>query len=560
MISVVGDPNKMETERYFMTVTCITASLFLLGLCVFHIIMNLKLQPVFFAGGSSLMILGLYFILRFMKCLFVPKLILTFLGLIMLDFTWYAKYLSNGPVLFFILIFAALVIWVWEGRALAIMLLVYFLNILILFYIDYNAPDDLFLYPGDRKRSVDIFLSLTLYSTLLIFLLHIVKKEFIRQKEKAVRSDLLKSAFLANMSHEIRTPMNSIVGFSRLFNEGGSPEELKQYSGVIQKSSDNLLRLIDDIIDLSRIEAGDIEIKHSDVDLPELFSEIKEVYTLELSNRRKSDIGLEFSLPAGGIRFQTDPVRLKQVLSNLLDNAVKFTSQGAIKISCERKRDNLVFSVSDTGSGILPEEKERIFEQFVKFNHRDLNYEGSGIGLSIARKIVELSGGRIWVESKAGEGSRFFFTLPYKSPAVISGMERKASVPGKDIKIGEGKYVLVVEDDLNSYYLIHKILERAGIASQHAGDSSEAISFLREHPETPMILMDLKLPGMDGYELTRTIRKTHPHIPIIAQTAYAMTGDREKALDAGCDEYITKPVRSDELLVLLKLYLEKNEG
>ena len=324
LASILGDRENMQEERYFMTVTLLTASAFLLVLCIVHIIMNLKLAPVFFAGGSSLYMLVLYYFVRFRKCLFYPKLALTILGLVMLDFTWYAKYLSNGPVLFFILIFSALVIWVWEGRSLAIMISLLFINIAILFVIDYTAPAHLFEYPDSRNRSVDIFISLALYSSLLIFLLTIVKKEFIRQREKAIRSDKLKSAFLANMSHELRTPMNSIVGFSRLLSEGDSTEDRKHYTGIIRKSSDNLLRLINDIIDLSRIEAGDMEIRYGDVNVRELFKELKDVYSFEITKRGKSGIKLDYTLPLDACMFRSDPYRLKQVLSNLIDNAIKF--------------------------------------------------------------------------------------------------------------------------------------------------------------------------------------------------------------------------------------------
>jgi signal transduction histidine kinase/ActR/RegA family two-component response regulator len=559
MISLVGDPNKIETERYFLRVTCLSASIFLLGLCIVHILMNLKMQPVFFAGGSSLVILGLYFILRFKKCLLIPKTILTLLGLIGLDFTWYAKYLSNGPVLFFLLIFVALVIWVWEGRALAIMLTLYFINVALLFFIDYHAPEELFLYPEDRKRSVDIFLSFGLYSFLLLFLLQIVKREYNRQKEKAIRADRLKSAFLANMSHEIRTPMNSIVGFSRLLEKGGTPEEMKQYTSIIQKSSDNLLRLIDDIINLSRIEAGDMEMKLSEVSLFEMFTELKDEYTLELSNRGKSSIKLDMVLPDPGLKCQADPMRLKQVLTNLLDNAVKFTDAGEITLRCERMKDYLQFSVEDTGTGLKAGERERIFEQFVKFNHTRTNYEGSGIGLSIARKIVELSGGRIWVESEEDKGSRFYFTLPCIIPSRVKTTTTESPAAEEFVRIKAGKSVLVVEDDLNSYILISKILEDAGIKSHHAGTGKEAIAFIREHPETPLILMDLKMPRMNGYELTRILKQSNPEIPIIAQTAYAMTGDREKAIEAGCDDYIVKPIRAGNLIKLVKRYLETKQ-
>lgn len=256
-LSLFGDLDQISSEKYFITLTSLVAAIFLFIICIVHIFMGLKIAPVIYAGSSSLVMLGLYFFLRFGKCLFIPKLILTVLGLIMLDFTWYSKFLSNGPVLFFILIFAALVIWVWEVKWLAIILAFYFLNLAILGIIDSRAPQYLFEYPDSASRSLDIYLSFFLYSLLLVLLLYFVKKEFIRQKEKAIRSDKLKSAFLANMSHEIRTPMNNILGFADLLKQPQlNGDQQQHYIAMIQKSGVRMLNIINDIIDISKIEAG----------------------------------------------------------------------------------------------------------------------------------------------------------------------------------------------------------------------------------------------------------------------------------------------------------------
>jgi signal transduction histidine kinase len=378
--------------------------------------MGLKIAPIFIAGGSSLVMFGLYLLLRFGNCLYIPKLILSIFGLIMLDLTWYTKYLSNGPVLFFILIFAALVIWVWDGKCLIRLLIFYFLNLAVLGIIDSNAPEYLFKNADPGKRSLDIYLSFFLYSSLLIFLLYIVKKEFIRQREKAMKSDKLKSAFLANMSHEIRTPMNAIVGFSQLLNDGVGSDSKQQYISIIQNSSNNLLRLINDIIDLSKIEAEDLEIKLSEISIRELFIELNEVYSSEIQKREKIDIQISYKLPDDDINVQSDSLRLKQILSNLLNNALKFTTHGTIIFSCEKKGRELVFSVSDTGTGIPEEDQSKIFDRFTKFNYQGMNTEGTGIGLSITEKLVSLLNGRIWFNSIFGKGSDFFFSIPYIAP------------------------------------------------------------------------------------------------------------------------------------------------
>jgi signal transduction histidine kinase len=282
--------------------------------------------------------------------------------------------------------------------------------------IDSNAPEYLFKYADPGKRSLDIYLSFFLYSSLLIFLLYIVKKEFIRQREKAMKSDKLKSAFLANMSHEIRTPMNAIVGFSQLLNDGVGSDSKQQYISIIQNSSNNLLRLINDIIDLSKIEAEDLEIKLSEISIRELFIELNEVYSSEIQKREKIDIQISYKLPDDDINVQSDSLRLKQILSNLLNNALKFTTHGTIIFSCEKKGRELVFSVSDTGTGIPEEDQSKIFDRFTKFNYQGMNTEGTGIGLSITEKLVSLLNGRIWFNSIFGKGSDFFFSIPYIAP------------------------------------------------------------------------------------------------------------------------------------------------
>jgi len=553
--SVTGDIDQISSERLFVTIISFIGAVFLLVLCIVHLLMGLKIAPVILAGSSSLVMLGLYLFVRFSNCLFIPKVILTGFGLIMLDFTWYYKYLSNGPVLFFLLIFAALVIWVWEGKWLAILLISYFLNLAVLAIIDSNAPEYLLKYPEPDKRSLDIYLSFFLYSSLLIILLYIVKNEFIRQKEKAMKSDRLKSAFLANMSHEIRTPMNAIVGFSHLLGNGNDPENKQQFINIIQSSSDNLLRLINDIIDLSKIEAEDLELKHSDLSVRELFIELNEVYSIELVKREKTDINFSYDLPEDDIVVKTDPLRIRQVLSNLLNNAVKFTRHGKISLSCFRQGKELIFTVSDTGTGIMEEDQIKIFDHFTKFNYQGVNTEGSGIGLSIAEKLVSLLNGRIWFTSVYGQGSSFFFSIPYISSSNQSALSKKAQqkpfTPNSEIL----KPILVVEDDNTSLILIKEFLKPLNIEIHHVTDGAEAIRFIRKNPDIRLVLMDIKLPLIDGYESTKAIKRINPQITVIAQTAFGMLGDREKAIKAGCDDYLTKPLDLKTVQDLVKRYL-----
>lgn len=555
MNSITGDVDVIGSERYFVTITCFASSVFLICLTCVHLFMDLSLPPAIIAGTSSLVILGLYFLVRFGSCLFYPKLILSVVGLIMLDLTWYTKFLSNGPVLFFILIFGALVLWVWEGRSLALLMVLYYVNIVILFFIDYHAADSLFAYPDGRERSTDIYLSFTLYSALLIFLLFIVKKDFIRKRDRAIKSDQLKSAFLANMSHEIRTPMNAIVGFSDLLKEGNDPELNKQYIDIIQKSSESLMRLINDIIDLSKIETGDLVIHYSNFNIRELFEELKEWYVIDLLKRNKSDVNFSFEIPEDDLFVRTDYPRLKQILSNFLNNSVKFTTSGSISLKCEKVDGDLIFSVSDTGTGIPEEDQKRIFDRFTSFNYLGMNVEGSGIGLSISEKLADLVGGHIWLNSSVGDGSTFFLSIPFMPSNEDAKPSKHREIMNETAEHEIHRSILIVEDDDHSQYLMKQILKPLRISLHNVSDGHEAIRHVIENPDTSLILMDLKLPSLDGLQTTQVIKKLYPKIPIIAQTAFAMAGDKEKAMSAGCDEYITKPINPGSLLQLVRVYL-----
>lgn len=256
-IELFGDTDSISSEKYFVSITCFVSAIFLVILCVFHLLMGFSMQPVILAGGSSIVMSGMYYLVHFKNTVFIPKLVLTVFGLVMLDLTWYAKFLSNGPVLFYILMFGALVLWVWEGKALVVILVGYFINLLLLYYIDYHATADILNYSDHHTRSTDIFLNLFFYALLLIFLLYVVKVEFYKQRQRAIRSDQLKSAFLANMSHEIRTPMNGILGFLEILKEQQLSSDLRrEYIELIENSGRRMLNIINDIIDISKIEAG----------------------------------------------------------------------------------------------------------------------------------------------------------------------------------------------------------------------------------------------------------------------------------------------------------------
>jgi len=238
------------------------------------------------------------------------------------------------------------------------------------------------------------------------------KQELVNAKDRAEKSDKLKSAFLANMSHEIRTPMNSILGFSELLEDETSEIVRIQYLKTIQSNGETLMKLLSDLMDLSKIEAGDLTMRYSNFSLNEMFAELKEVFSKELEKRNRIDVQLSFMLPGSDLIVHSDPYRIRQVISNLLTNAVKFTTSGSIALECEKVNEEFIFSVADTGTGIPEEDQELIFDRFTKFNYKSLNSEGSGIGLSIVDKIVQMLNGRIWFTSTEGKGSTFYFSVP----------------------------------------------------------------------------------------------------------------------------------------------------
>lgn len=550
---ILGDKNTIDSERYFLTLIHVTIILFLIPLFIMHVSFHNSLRPIIVTIVSIITIITLYFLVRFKGHLFIPKLVLSVFGLIALDLIWFDEYLSIGPMLYFIFAFGALIVWVWKGRMLQLLIAFYFINILSLFLIESHVNlhwENLVNY---QSRSVDIYLNFTIYSLLLIFLFQKIKEEFHQEKERAIKSDLMKSAFLANMSHEIRTPMNAIVGFSELLNDEEDATKRAQYIQIIQSSSGNLLKLINEIVDLSKIEAGEMDLTRSNFSIKSIFEEMLNVYQVEIKQRNLHEIDLTFELPDGDFIIFSDPYRLKQVLSNLLSNAVKHTSSGNIVFSCKKSGKQLIFAVADSGTGIPEEDQNKIFERFIKFNYLNKNSEGTGIGLSIVEKLVHLLNGTIWLKSKWGEGSTFFFTIPFdKATSTQIPLTKKISTQTISDNNTQ-KSILIVEDDEINALLLKEIIKQHFTSYEHVTNGEQALAFLKVNPCIDIVLLDMNMPVMNGYMAAKAIKQAFPTITIIAQTANAVLGDREKAIDAGCDEYIAKPIDPTQLLALLNL-------
>jgi signal transduction histidine kinase/AmiR/NasT family two-component response regulator len=364
--------------------------------------------------------------------------------------------------------------------------------------------------------------------------------ELKKAKEKAEESDRLKSVFMANMSHEIRTPMNGILGFAELLKTPElSGESQKMYIEAISTSGRRMLNIINDLIDISRIEAGQTEIKLENTNVRSLMRELILFFRPE-AEKKSIDLSTSVLIP-GDMVIYTDRTKLAQVLTNLLKNALKFTPDfGSIELGCRiYDEKNLMFHVRDTGTGIRPDLQDKIFERFRQGDDADL-HEGVGLGLAISKAYVEMLGGKIGLESEAGKGSYFFFTLPrnevnLKQNEMIEDEESSVSSATETC-------ILVAEDDDLSYTLIRESLKRANIRTCHARNGREAIDLARNMQNISLILMDIKLPEVNGLAATREIKKFKPEIPIIAQSAYASQADIRQSIEAGCDDYITKPI------------------
>jgi signal transduction histidine kinase len=393
--------------------------------------------------------------------------------------------------------------------------------------------------------------------------------ELEKAKKRAEESDRLKSAFLANMSHEIRTPMNGILGFADLLKEPElTGEQQQKYIGIIQKSGIRMLNIINDIIDISKIEAGQMKVE---MNASNINDQIEYIYTFFKPEVEARGIKFSFknSLPAKETMIFTDREKVYAILTNLVKNAIKFTEKGSIEFGYEIVETNkalaqeqakqalsLQFFVKDTGIGIPNDRQQAIFERFIQADINDtMARQGAGLGLAITKSYIEMLGGNIWVESEVDKGSAFYFTLPFKTEPIenylVSALDSTYESEVQDNSNVSELKILIAEDDETSEILITEIIEVFGKEIIRVRTGLEAIEACRKNPDIDLILMDIQMPEMGGFEATQKIRDFNKEVVIIAQTAYALAGDREKAIEAGCDDYISKPLNKNLLKVMI---------
>ena len=387
-----------------------------------------------------------------------------------------------------------------------------------------------------------------------------IVEELLEAKEQAEESDRLKSAFLANMSHEIRTPMNGILGFADLLKEKYITEDQKkEYVEIIKESGNRMLNTINDLIDISKIESGMVEVEYSEIDVDE---QMNYLYTFFKPEAEKKGLKLLYHRDSQNVTSAviTDKLKLIAILTNIVKNAIKYTPKGSIEFGYMLGAKKMEFYVKDTGIGIESDRQEAIFDRFVQ---ADLSisrpFEGAGLGLSISKAYIDMLGGRIWVESAKDKGSVFRFILPHHNETIekvpleesIARKTREAENAMKNLSI------LVAEDDDVAQIYLAAIFENKCKKMFFASNGTEAVEIFRENPDIDLILMDVKMPDMDGYTATLKIKEINNEVKVIAQTAYALSGDREKAISAGCDDYIPKPLNKNMLFEMInKFFVE----
>ena len=545
-------------EKHFLIPLSLTAIFFAFVSICLNVILGFKWVLTVIPFVSIAIFLAVYYMAKkgyhvlFAKWLFIGA------TLIIINLVWYYNYGGRGPWLFLLVLLYSYLIFMMSGRQLLLLSILLVINILTLFLYEYQHPTILGNYPSEKARILDFYSAILLSGATAYVLMTMAKRAYLTQYKKAKIADKLKSSFLANMSHEIRTPLNAIVGFSNLLADGTIKEEEKElYVSIINTSNETLLQLIDDILDVSMIEANQVKINKEHFSVNELMQNLEKTYTPIIQKKRGKAVTLKLDIPKDTFLITSDPIRINQVMINLLNNAVKFTEKGSITFGFSPQGDQLRFFVKDTGIGIQKNHIDYLFDRFYKIedNNKKL-YRGTGIGLYLCKKITEMLGGSIHVTSEFGKGSEFFFFLPASELAIEPAKANVLFKTGnsKNVQLSKGT-VLIIEDDPSSRVYFKKVLEELQLRILEAAGGHEGVKVFRENPQISVVLLDIRLPGVSGFDILKELKKIRPEVPVIAQTAFAMTGDREKCMAAGFDDYISKPVKKDKLIALLQKHI-----
>lgn len=558
------DPEKIGLDNYLVGIFSLLIAVLEIFAAIINISLNLGLFAVLSTLIPAIIFTAVYLYSRKSKTQIISKFLLTAASIALLDFHWVVNFGMIGSIPYLFVILQCLIILLFSRRERIIFTVVLVVNVSVLYLIEFLYPGIFGAYPNHSVHTVDLYLGLLINLFIVVILLNVAIKFYASQKNKAEEADRLKSAFLANMSHEIRTPMNGILGFAEILKKPKlTSEEQLEYISIIENSGARMLNTINDIVDISKIESGLMSLDITDSNINE---QIEFIYTFFKPEIEAKGIQLAHKkpLPLDEAIVQTDREKVFAILTNLIKNAIKFTDRGSIefgyvvpgsKAGSASKAVELQFYVSDTGIGIPKERHEAIFERFIQADIIDvMARDGAGLGLSITKAYVEMLGGKIWVESEVGVGSTFYFTLPFHAET-----EKKSGIAKVMSSVLAGNHmkklnVLIVEDDVVSEKLISLYIKEFSPRVFKARTGVEAVELFRNNTDIDLVLMDIKLPDLSGYEASIQIRQLSKDVVIIAQTAYGLSGDREKAIEAGCNDYISKPINKDKLFELINKY------
>ncbi len=406
---IIGNSNSDNFEKNFVLYTSLISSLISFAGIFLNIYLNIGIAPIIIASICFICYFSIYIIGRLSNKYDTPlKYAISIVSIFISNFFWVFNYNSHGPVLYLFVVYFSLLLFIWDSKRTLYLYFFVLSNIIVLFSIEYFHPELINNYTSEKTRIIDVYSGLIIYLLIIYIFTMVAKNNYLEQYKKAKESERLKTAFLHNLSHEIRTPLNAIVGFSSLLVDYDTSNNTR-FKKIITENSDHLIRLIEDMIDMSMIETNQLSLKKTNINLYNTLKNLNEIFKIQLSPA----VQLEIELCNKDFIINTDKTRLEQILMNLLKNAIKFTEKGHIRLSHKIENKLILFYVEDTGIGIEKELQERIFDRFTKGNTNSKNvYRGAGIGLFLTKKMVEILGGRIWLDSQINKGSTFYFTVP----------------------------------------------------------------------------------------------------------------------------------------------------
>jgi len=553
-ISFKLDPNeKIDFDKGFL----LPLSLVGILISVVSIVVNTFLDFNFYLYIIPFVSLAFLIIVYYLgqKKLFVKpaKWLFIITVLFITNFVWYYNYGSNSYWFYLLILLYSYLVFMMSGYQLLLVSMVLLLDVGVLFAYELTHPDALGDYANSQTRIIDSYVAVLLFGVSAYILMSLTKRYYLKEYKKARESEHLKSQFLSNLTHEIRTPLNAILGFSGVMaDETLSKEEKLLYQSIIENSSDSLLQLIDDALDASLIEAGQMKLETKSFCVNDLIAKLETTYRQASREADKPGVAITGESPDETVYITSDQIRLNQIFVKLIDNALKFIKKGFVKFGFKVEENQLHFYVSDSGIGIEDKYKELIFDRFFKIEDQiEILYRGAGLGLYLTKRNVELLKGRIWVESKIGAGATFHFEIPAPDLEIKKQLKRAVQPDDKPVQMRKIAKLLIVEDDSASMILLSQIVSPFTGQLFKAVNGFEAVDIFKENSAIELVLLDIQLPDSNGFEILKQLRYINPRVKIIAQTAYVSEKDKKMCFDAGFDEYLAKPIDKKKLLAVI---------